>query len=71
MKKEEVKDIQATVDEKVDTVKPENNVEKTISQLADEVMRGVHGSGRERMIVLGDKYEAVQKEVNKRIKGIK
>lgn len=42
--------------------------EKTIDQLADEVMRGAHGSGRERMISLGEKYFLVQQEVNKRIK---
>lgn len=42
--------------------------EKTISQLAEEVIRGLHGSGRERMISLGDKYVAVQQEVNKRLR---
>jgi hypothetical protein len=41
---------------------------KTISKLVDEVMKGAHGSGRERMIVLGEHYEAVQHEVNKRIR---
>jgi hypothetical protein len=41
---------------------------KSIEQLADEVMVGMHGSGRERMIVLGDQYEKVQKEVNRRIR---
>lgn len=40
---------------------------KTISQLADETMRGLHGSGRDRMISLGSNYEAVQKEVNRRL----
>lgn len=42
--------------------------EKTISQLADEVMRGVHGSGRDRMRSLGSKYTAVQAEVNRRLR---
>ena len=42
--------------------------EKTVEQLADEVDRGVHGSGRERMIVLGSRYEEVQAEVNRRFK---
>lgn len=41
---------------------------KTINQLADEVMRGVHGSGRERMLSLGTKYVAVQAEVNRRMR---
>lgn len=38
---------------------------KTIEQLAQEVIRGMHGSGRERMISLGNQYAAVQKEVNR------
>lgn len=42
--------------------------EKTIDQLADEVMKGAHGSGRERMISLGEKYFLVQQEVNRRVK---
>jgi hypothetical protein len=42
--------------------------EKTIEQLVVEVIKGVHGSGRERMLSLGDKYEAVQHEVNQLIK---
>lgn len=41
---------------------------KSISQLADEVMRGVHGSGRERMLSLGTNYAAVQMEVNRRLR---
>ena len=39
---------------------------KSIEQLADEVMKGKHGSGRERMISLGSDYTAVQKEVHRR-----
>lgn len=38
---------------------------KTIEQLAREVIRGVHGSGRERMLSLGSKYAAVQQEVTR------
>lgn len=60
--------------EKVVNPVPEQKVKpagKSIEQLADEVERGVHGSGRERMIVLGDNYEAVQREVNLRAKGLK
>lgn len=41
---------------------------KTIAQLADEVMRGLHGSGRDRMRSLGSKYDAVQEEVNRRLR---
>lgn len=44
---------------------------KTISQLADEVMRGLHGSGRERMLSLGSQYAAVQAEINKRLRAKK
>ena len=42
--------------------------EKSVEELADEVERGVHGSGRERMLVLGDRYEEVQSEVNLRFR---
>jgi hypothetical protein len=41
---------------------------KTIEQLVAEVVRGAHGTGRERMLSLGDQYEAVQHEVNQLIK---
>ncbi|WP_216395541.1 N-acetylmuramoyl-L-alanine amidase [Arcanobacterium phocae] len=43
--------------------------EKTISQLADEVMAGVYGNGDARRNALGSKYEAVQAEINRRILG--
>lgn len=42
---------------------------KSITQLADEVIAGLHGSGRERMLSLGSNYAAVQKEVNRRLRG--
>ncbi len=41
---------------------------KTVTQLAQEVMRGVHGSGRERMLSLGNRYAEVQQEVNRLIR---
>lgn len=41
------------------------NGPKTVAQLAQEVMRGVHGSGRDRMRSLGNQYAAVQQEVNR------
>lgn len=41
---------------------------KSIEQLVAEVVKGIHGTGRERMISLGDQYEAVQHEVNQLIK---
>lgn len=37
-----------------------------ISELADEVEQGLHGSGRERMIVLGADYAEVQQELTRR-----
>lgn len=57
----------------VEEVKPEVKVEaakgeKSIEQLVKEVIKGVHGTGRERMLSLGDNYEAVQHEVNQLIK---
>lgn len=47
-------------------VKPKAKPAKTISQLADEVIKGAHGSGRDRMRSLGANYAKVQAEVNKR-----
>ncbi len=41
---------------------------KTISKLADETMKGLHGSGRDRMVSLGSNYDAVQKEINRRLR---
>lgn len=38
--------------------------EKTIDQLAQEVLDGKHGNGDDRKKALGDKYDAVQKRVN-------
>lgn len=38
--------------------------EKTVEQLAQEVLAGKHGSGSARKQSLGDKYEAVQAQVN-------
>jgi len=53
----------------VDGVKVKNtDGEKSIEQLVSEVVRGAHGTGRERMLSLGDKYEVVQHEVNQLIK---
>lgn len=48
--------------------KPVQPAVKTINQLADEVIRGLHGSGRERMISLGNQYVKVQQEVNRRLR---
>ena len=38
--------------------------EKTDKQLAEEVIKGIHGSGAERKAKLGNRYDAVQKLVN-------
>lgn len=40
-----------------------------ISALADAVMRGDYGNGQDRVNALGDLYQAVQDEVNRRIYG--
>lgn len=40
---------------------------KTIWQLADEVLAGVHGSGDDRVRSLGSNFNAVQAEVNRRL----
>lgn len=39
---------------------------KSVWQLADEVMAGLHGSGADRQASLGSNYDAVQAEVNRR-----
>jgi hypothetical protein len=39
---------------------------KTVWQLADEVLAGLHGSGDARRVSLGSQYDAVQAEVNRR-----
>lgn len=38
--------------------------QKTVNELAAEVIAGKHGSGVERRKSLGDLYDAVQKRVN-------
>lgn len=40
---------------------------KSISQLADEVLAGQHGSGDARRTALGSNYDAVQAEVNRKL----
>lgn len=42
---------------------------KSISQLADAVLRGEYGNGAARRAALGSQYDAVQAEVNRRIYG--
>ncbi len=48
--------------------KPKN---KSIDQLADEVIAGKHGSGAQRKKSLGSQYDAVQKRVNEKLLGSK
>lgn len=48
------------------TPPPTNNTGKTVWQLADEVMAGVHGNGDARKRSLGNMYAAVQAEVDRR-----
>lgn len=45
---------------------PQSN-QKSVSQLADEVLAGVHGTGVDRQISLGGQYPAVQAEINRRL----
>ena len=44
---------------------------KTVSQLADEVIAGKHGAGDARKRALGNQYNAVQAEVNRKLLGTK
>lgn len=41
--------------------------QKSVAQLADEVIAGVHGSGADRRVSLAGMYDAVQAEVNRRL----
>lgn len=62
--------VQNRVNEKLNSKpsKPKESNQQRINRLADEVMRGVHGSGRDRQRSLGKDYDAVQKEVNRRMR---
>lgn len=44
------------------------NTQKTVSQLAGEVLQGKHGNGPARKKSLGSRYAAVQREVNRRLR---
>lgn len=48
--------------------KPKHPPVKTFEQLVEETLRGLHGSGRERMLALGKDYAKVQQEVNRRLR---
>lgn len=47
---------------------PSAPASKSISQLADEVLAGKHGTGDARKRALGGNYNAVQDEINRRLK---
>ncbi|WP_064468301.1 N-acetylmuramoyl-L-alanine amidase [Lederbergia galactosidilytica] len=53
----------------VSTSKPSKPKSKSIDQLADEVIKGLHGSGAQRKNSLGSQYDAVQKRVNEKLLG--
>jgi hypothetical protein len=66
---EEIKEVEDVKEQPVKPVKKkEKSLIKSIEELVKEVIKGKHGSGRERMLSLGDDYEAVQHEVNQLIK---
>lgn len=48
------------------TAKPSAPSDKSVAQLADEVEQGLHGNGDARKQSLGNKYNAVQEEINRR-----
>lgn len=70
-------DVKAILDKEVSPTKPVPEKPKPsgetqkqrIDRLATETIRGLHGSGRERMLSLGSDYVAVQQEVNRRLQG--
>src|SRR5690625_999399 len=51
--------------------KPSKPANKTIEQLADEVIAGKHGTGEARKKSLGSNYSAVQRRVNEILRGSK
>ena len=64
----EITEIRDNEDETVNVPKELVEQDERIQRLADEVENGMHGSGRERMILLGDDYGKVQAEVTRRIR---
>lgn len=61
-------EVQAEVNRRIyGTSTPSKPAEKSISQLADEVIAGKHGNGVERQKSLGARYNEVQAEVNRRV----
>jgi hypothetical protein len=74
--KKDAEPVEAKADETAEALKQEATTEeakteestKSIEQLVKEVVKGLHGTGRERMLSLGDRYEEVQHEVNQLIK---
>lgn len=44
------------------------NERRTVKKLVEDTLKGKYGSGRERMMLLGDKYEEVQNEINQMVK---
>lgn len=67
-KNQEQTKVEETVEAKKETPKSKKETKKSIDQLVKEVIGGAHGTGRERMMSLGDQYEEVQHEVNQLIK---
>ena len=69
-------EVQARVNEiltgkKTEAKEPVKKPEKTIDELAKEVIDGKHGTGADRKKSLGDKYDAVQARVNEILTGKK
>lgn len=61
-------EVQAEVNRRIyGTPTPSKPHEKSVSQLADEVMAGKHGNGAQRQKSLGARYNEVQAEVNRRV----
>lgn len=59
---------EVVVESPVETPVEDSKEDDHIQRLVKEVVKGMHGTGRERMLSLGDDYEAVQHEVNQLIK---
>lgn len=67
--KEEVDQMQRDIVKQLESGKETGTSEKSIDELAKDVISGKLGSGDDRKALLGDRYSEVQKKVNEIVKG--
>lgn len=67
--KEEVDQMQRDIIKQLESGKDASVPEKTLDELAKDVVSGKFGNGKDREALLGEDYEKVQKKVNEMLKG--